>query len=85
MKKFLIHLLGGFTKEECAQFNVEHYDLGCRNTVDMLKRFADQMNGMPADDWCKIMYNHVVAYGERLEETVSRTDALGASAKNEQQ
>ena len=62
----IIHLLGGFTKEECVQHNVEHYDLGCRNTADMFKRFADQMNGLPADEWCKMMYNHIIGYGKRL-------------------
>lgn len=67
MKKFLIHLLGGFTKEECIQHNVNHYNLGCSNTADMFKRFADQMNGTPADEWCKLMYNHITGYLKRLE------------------
>lgn len=70
MRKFIIHALGGLTKEECVQHNIEHYDLGCRNTADMFKRFADQMNGLPADDWCKLMYNHILGYVKRLETTV---------------
>ncbi len=73
MRKFIIHCLGGLTKEECVQHNVEHYDLGCRNTADMFNRFADQLNGMPADDWCKMMYNHICGYIKRLENEETTT------------
>lgn len=56
---FLIHLFGGVTLDECVKSDVEHYELGRRNAYDMMKRFADHMNGTPADDWCKSMYNHI--------------------------
>ena len=68
MRKFLIHLLGGFTNEECVKHNIAHYDLGCRNTYDMVKRFADNLNGTPADEWCKMMYDHICGCLKRLEQ-----------------
>lgn len=82
MRKLLIHLLGGLTHEECVQHNVEHYDLGCRNTCDTFKRFADRMNGMPADDWCKMMYSHICGYIKRLEATVPDESSSGLNPDN---
>lgn len=85
MRKFLIHLLGGLTREECVKHNVEHYDLGCQNTAEMFKRFADQMHGMPADDWCKMMYDHITGYIKRLKTTTTVPGGSPSGENTEQQ
>ena len=67
MRSKLIHLLGGITPEECRQRNLHHQDLGYNYACEDFKHFADQMNGMPADDWCKLMYAHICGTITRLE------------------
>lgn len=71
IKTYLIHLLGGVTKREAhaarhAQFrqlveivpDVMHkaLPLGSLIAVKRLKQRADSINGVSADDWCKIIY-----------------------------
>lgn len=71
IKTYLIHLLGGVTKREAiiarhVQFrqlvelvpDVMHkaLPLGSLIAVKRLKQRADSINGVSADDWCKIIY-----------------------------
>lgn len=67
MKKFLIHFLGGLTQEDCAALQQQSYDEGRLISFQGLKLYADSMNGYPADDWCKLMYAHILGCIKRLE------------------
>lgn len=75
MKKFLIHLLGGLTADENLNISLCSRAMGEYTALCNLRHFAEQMNGLPADEWCKLMYNHIVGYGKRLEEETSVHDA----------
>ena len=72
MKKiriYLIHLLGGVTKREARHAHIHKMEelvpdvirktlpLGCLTAVERLKKLADSLNGIPADEWCKRMYD----------------------------
>lgn len=59
MRKFIIHLLGGLTEQEC-----HHESLLTRwSTAVRIRTYLDLMNGTPADDWCKQAY----AFIQRVE------------------
>lgn len=77
MKKFLIHFLGGITKEECRNMQSISYRCGAYSTLHDLKSFSDQMDGTPADDWCKLIYNHICGSIHRV---MTETQEAGAAA-----
>ena len=89
MKKFktyLIHLLGGVTKREArhAQFrqmvelvpDVMHkaLPLGSLIAIKHLKSYADSLNGIPADEWCKRMYDAISADVENYEKQFDKAN-----------
>lgn len=70
----LIHLLGGHTSQELRESNQKSLDRGYNYACEDFKHFADQMNGMPADDWCKLMYSHICGSIKRLESSTTVPD-----------
>ena len=79
IKTYLIHLLGGVTKREAFCAHVKKtieivtdvtgktLPLGSLVAVKHLKKYADSLNGLPADDWCKRMYDALSADVENYE------------------
>ena len=82
MKKiriYLIHLLGGVTKRESSRAHIKRsiklaadvvgkaVPLGRLVAVEHLKRYADSLNGIPADEWCKRMYDAITADVEKYQ------------------
>lgn len=67
VKKWLIHRLGGMTKEESVASDRNAYNMGVLTTLINIKAFADRMNGTAADAWCKRMYGYVTGGIARLE------------------
>lgn len=65
LKAKLIHLLGGYTEAEQHENGREAYCVGVQTMLYNLKVFADRLNGLPADDRCKKMY-------ERIEQGIQR-------------
>lgn len=65
-KTWLIHLLGGVTVEESKNSGKGHYRIGIFFTLADLKHYADSLNGKPADEWCKLMYEFICGMQERL-------------------
>lgn len=71
IKTYLIHLLGGVTKRELFHAHIKHTSefitlvedkvlpLGSLIAATNLKRYADSLNGIPADEWCKRMYDAI--------------------------
>ena len=71
IKTYLIHLLGGVTKREALGEHVKDtlklahdvtertLPLGSLIAARHLKRYADSINGIPADEWCKRMYDAI--------------------------
>lgn len=60
LKAKLIHLLGGYTEAEQRENGREAYDAGVETMLHSMKVFADRLNGLPADDWCKKMYGFII-------------------------
>lgn len=67
IKTWLIHLLGGVTVEESKNSGKGHYRIGVFFTLADLKYYADSLNGKPADEWCKQMYEFICRLQEFLD------------------
>lgn len=57
MRKFLIRLLGGFTLKEIQESNTNSAEIGSYMTLVKIRAYAQSLNGLSADEWCKKMYN----------------------------
>ena len=69
IKTWLIHKLGGITRTEACNVKRDNLSTGTYVALVSLRIFADNMNGKPADEWCKRMYNHICKQIERMERT----------------
>lgn len=89
IKDYLIHLLGGVTKREsfCAHVKktIELVTdvtgktllLGSLVAVKHLKKYADSLNGLPADEWCKRMYDAISSDVERYDKQFDEANYKG--------
>ena len=63
IKEKLIHLLGGYTKEEYSQVESKSYDVGYIEGFDTVVNgtltFMQSLYGVPAEEWCKRVYRFV--------------------------
>ena len=58
IRKYLIHLLGGVTRDELQQ-DVYYYSKAERADVtQQLKWKMEDCYGMPAEEWCKNIYEY---------------------------
>ena len=55
MKKWLIHLLGGVTRDEASIEFIK----GKASVYVFFKKYADNLYGVSADKWCSSMYNTI--------------------------
>ena len=89
IKTYLIHLLGGVTKREvfCAHVKKtielvtdvtgKTLPLGSLVAVKHLKKYADSLNGLPADEWCKRMYDAISSDVERYDKQFDEANYKG--------
>lgn len=71
----IIHLLGGVTMEENVSSNISYLYFGSLSRVRRIRKYLDLMNGMPAEDWCKMAYNYIVRIEKELgEKTVEKEE-----------
>lgn len=56
IKTWLIHLLGGVTVSESQKSDYNSACIGRYAALRDIKDYADSLNGKPADEWCKLMY-----------------------------
>lgn len=69
MKKFktwIIHLLGGVTEDQIYQSNINSAYVGAYQALDIIKKYADSLNGKPADEWCELVYKFICGLQERI-------------------
>ena len=59
IKETLIHWLGGFTLEDDRRHCQAFYILGLRHRASSFKKQADRLYGLPAEEWCKQMYEFI--------------------------
>lgn len=69
IKTWLIHQLGGITRTEACNVKRDNLSTGTYVALVSLRIFADNMNGKPADEWFKRMYDHICKQIERMERT----------------
>ena len=97
IKTYLIHLLGGVTKREAFCEHVQAtlklvndvtgktLPLGSLIAARHLKHYADSLNGIPADDWCKRMYDALSADVENYQKQFYKANKHGKHENNEPQ
>lgn len=55
IREKLIHLLGGFTSKDVDNNIV----FAKRVRIYQIKKYADQLYGLSADEWCAKMYEYI--------------------------
>ena len=91
IKDYLIHLLGGVTKRESSRARIRKniklinktLPLGSLVSVRRLKGYADSLNGIPADEWCKRMYDAITADLEKYENLFDKANEHDEHENNE--
>ena len=91
IKDYLIHLLGGVTKREASRARIRKniklinktLPLGSLVAVRRLKGYADSLNGIPADEWCKRMYDAITADVEKYEKLFDKANEHDEHENNE--
>lgn len=59
IKTWLIHLLGGVTEDQIYQSNINSAYVGAYQALDIIKKYADSLNGKPTDEWCELVYKQI--------------------------
>lgn len=67
IKTWLIHRLGGLTVAESKASDKAGLQSGTYVTLISLKLFADRMNGLPAEEWSRRMYQHITDSIKQME------------------
>ena len=67
IKTLLIHLLGGVTVSESFESDKNRTYLGAYTALYIIKGYAESLNGKPADEWCKLMYEQICKQLESVE------------------
>lgn len=62
LRTWLIHKLGGITKEEINTKTWNAYMKGEYIALDRLRTYAESLYGLPAEEWCKSVYFRMVNY-----------------------
>lgn len=56
LKTKVIHYLGGYTEEEA----MNAYKKGKLYAYERVKTRAKELYGFPADEWCNLLYEHIL-------------------------
>ena len=62
IKSYLIHLLGGVTKQELAGKEASSYlflHFRMLNRINRIKQKADSLYGTPPEEWCRKVYKYI--------------------------
>lgn len=68
-KNWLIHRLGGYICEETKLYEANALNTGCYITLLSIKTFAERMNGVSAEEWCRKMYKYLEDNIRHIEQT----------------
>ena len=58
IRKYLIHLLGGVTEEQCDKRVIFHSKMSQVDVIRHIKWKMDGCYGQPAEEWCKDIYEY---------------------------
>lgn len=72
IRKYLIHLLGGVTKEESYEDVIYSSKMARADTILRFKSKMTSCYGQPAEEWCKNVYEFTCEYCERAMEDLEK-------------
>lgn len=73
IKSYLIHLLGGITKQEHARLSM----LNNLARLHSIKQKADSLYGTPPEEWCRQMYSYIIDEIDNMEKSVDNEEKGG--------
>lgn len=66
IKSYLIHLLGGITKQEHDRLSMLNSSLRDLARLHSIKQKADSLYGAPPEEWCRKMYSYITDEIDKL-------------------
>lgn len=73
IKSYLIHLLGGITKQELAGKEASSYlflHFRMLNRINRIKHKADCLYGTPPEEWCRKVYSYITDEIDNIEKSI---------------
>ena len=80
IKSYLIHLLGGFTKQELARKEASSYLFWHSRMlirINRIKQKADSLWGTPPEEWCRQMYSYITDEIDNMKKSVDNEEKGG--------
>lgn len=73
IKSYLIHLLGGVTKQELAREKAPSdlfWHFCMLNRINRIKHKADSLYGTPPEEWCRKVYSYITDEIDNIEKSI---------------
>ena len=80
IKSYLIHLLGGVTKQELAREKAPSclfWHFCMLNRINSIKHKADSLYGTPPEEWCRKVYKYITDEIDNMENNVHEEEKGG--------
>ena len=80
IKSYLIHLLGGVTKQELAGKEASSYlfwHFCMLGRINSIKQKADSLYGTPPEEWCRKVYKFITDEIDNLKNSVDNEEKGG--------
>lgn len=80
IKSYLIHLLGGVTKQELAREKASSYlfwHFCMLNRINSIKHKADSLYGTPPEEWCRKVYKYITDEIDNMKNSVHEEEKGG--------
>lgn len=79
IKSYLIHLLGGVTKQELAREKAPTYlfwHFCMLNRINSIKQKADSLYGTPPEEWCRKVYKYITDEIDNITDEIDNMEKL---------
>ena len=70
IKSYLIHLLGGVTKQELAREKASSDLFWHFCMLNRIKHKADSLYGAPPEEWCRKVYSYITDEIDNIEKSI---------------